>query len=93
MKTKKRAVTLLNEAGISFDYAVPQNFADDFRSRTGKNLAEHAVWIYPKHSIFGCPLPLSLVAWDFMTAGEKDYLIANIPFLSKIIPEAFNYED
>ena len=47
--------------GVTFDYAIPQDWADDVKRVTG-TYPRGIVWAYPGHSIFGHPHPLTMWA-------------------------------
>ena len=52
------------KAGLTnFDTALPQNWVDDVREKTGKPFPFGFVWNYPEDSIFGEPYPLTKEAF------------------------------
>ena len=64
--TKQEAVKLLKlEERGQFDWALPQTFADDFKTVTGVYPIYCFVWFYPHEGegrIFGYPYPLTFEA-------------------------------
>ena len=46
----------LHDAGVGFDWAVPQPWLDDIAERCGEYFLGW-VWSYPEGSIFGLPSP------------------------------------
>lgn len=73
--TKKEAVEMLGlESKGSVDYAVPQDWADDFKRLTGIYPGNCFVWFYPndgESGIFGYPYPLTIEAKELLVRFNR----------------------
>lgn len=72
----------LHEEGATFDTALPQNWVDDFKDKTGE-FPFGFVWFYPKSGqpghIWGKPFPLTKEAQELLAKYEKAIAPENYP--------------
>jgi hypothetical protein len=60
----KAILTAMGDERKTFDTAVPQSFADEFRAKTGLNTIGNIVWYYPAGNAFGMPLAVNPEAYS-----------------------------
>jgi hypothetical protein len=69
---KARAFKPLDEADISYDYALPQTWLDNAANQFAdpqnayRLILSTTVWAYPKGSLFGFPVSVSQEVRDFL---------------------------
>ena len=89
--TKKEAVELLKlEEKGAVDYALPQQFADNFKEFTGVYPINCFVWFYPNegpHYIFGIPYPLTVEAKELLVRYNR---LARTSYPIPKYPKALN---
>ena len=63
----------MDEAGICYDWAMPQEWFNDVLETTNLNPAGHVVWLYDKRAgIFGRPYAIDMLGWIIRRVYDID---------------------